>query len=95
MSAITEHLWYTKSSEWTHEEKWRFTRLIRKARRTVTTPDGDDIPRHEFQPEAVCQVILGLRVSDLFEGEIKALLLDPSYLHLTALRAELMRTRSS
>jgi hypothetical protein len=33
MSAMTpEHLWYTKSSEWTYEEEWRFTRLIRKAR---------------------------------------------------------------
>lgn len=85
-----EHIWYTKSSEWVYEQEWRFTRLLRMGKAQVTV-EGVEIPLFEFPKEAVSEVILGCRASDILEGEIKQLLFEPSYRSFKVLRAELDR----
>jgi len=54
MSAMTpEHLWYRKSSEWTYEEEWRFTRLERKARpprKAIQTREGSRSRTQQLPP---------------------------------------------
>jgi Protein of unknown function (DUF2971) len=79
-------VWYTKSSEWEYEREWRFTRLIRKAAKTVRVGD-DDIPLFPFPKEAVREVILGHRVSAGLDLEIHQLLLETGFEGLKIFRA--------
>jgi hypothetical protein len=84
-----EHIWYTKSNEWTYEHEWRVTRWISRAAKTVKNAAGDDVLLHEFPREAVREVILGQRADDLLEFEILELVTKPRYKNVTVLRAEL------
>lgn len=83
-----EDIWYTKSSEWDYEDEWRFTRLLRTAAMTAKSPDGDEIPLHEFPKEAGREVILGCRADNILEGEILEIVTKPPYRSVTVRRAE-------
>ena len=84
-----EHIWYTKSDHWKYEREWRVTRLIRKAAKTVENAAGDEIPLHEFPPEAVREVILGQRADDALEFVILEFTTKPPHHGVSVLRAEL------
>jgi hypothetical protein len=89
MSAITpEHIWYTKSSEWTYEQEWRFTRLVRTAKKKLTVGDLE-IPLFEFPKEAVSEVVLGCHASNWLEFELLELFRNAPYKNCKLLRAEL------
>lgn len=91
MNDVTpEHIWYTKSSEWAYEHEWRVTRWISsRAVKTVKGASGDEIPLHEFPPEALRDVILGQRADESLEFMILELVTKPPYESVNVLRAEL------
>jgi len=82
-------VWYTKSSEWAYEREWRVTRWISKARKTVESASGDEIPLYEFPPEAVREVILGQRATEFLEFMTLELVTKSPYKNVTLQRAEL------
>src|SRR6185437_1532367 len=60
--------WFqTKSEEWAYEKEWRIVRILSEANKRI---DTKPFPRclFDFPPDAVAEIILGLRVSPgLFE----------------------------
>jgi hypothetical protein len=90
MNDVTpEQIWYTKSSEWAYEREWRVTRWISRAVKTVKSASGDEIPLHEFPPEAIRNVTLGQRADESLEFMILELVTKPPYENVTVQRAEL------
>lgn len=90
MTDVTaDHIWYTKSSEWAYEQEWRVTRWISRAPRTVRSATGDEIPLFEFPPEAVREVILGLRADESLELSVLETVTKPPYENVKILRAYL------
>jgi hypothetical protein len=90
MNDVTpEHIWYTKSSKWVYEQEWRVTRWITRANKTVRSAAGDEIPLFKFPPEAVREVILGLRADESLEFMSLEMVTKPPYDNVTMLRASL------
>jgi hypothetical protein len=93
MVDITLHdLYFLKSEEWEYEAEWRYTRLLRNATKTLEM-DGKKVSLFEFPKEAVAEVILGCRASDVLTGEIMQLLAYGGYTNAKLLSAELDPTR--
>ncbi|HEX4954822.1 MAG TPA: DUF2971 domain-containing protein [Thermoanaerobaculia bacterium] len=88
-----EHIWYTKSSEWAYEHEWRVTRWTSRAVKLVKSATGDEIPLHEFPPEAVRDVILGQSADELLEFMTLDLITKPPYENVTVRRVELDSSR--
>lgn len=86
-----EQIWYTKSKDWSYEKEWRVTRWISRARKTVRSPAGDEIPLFDYPVEAVKEVILGLRADSGLEFQILHLVTKPPFEDVAVLRAELDR----
>lgn len=73
LSATTAVEWFlTKSNVWAYEREWRIMRILSYATKTLgSTSNGYPVCLFEFEPEAVAEIILGLRANELLCEEVK------------------------
>jgi len=84
---VTNHeLFYTKSTEWAYEHEWRIIDSLMSADGDAfDPPDGHCWP-FRFRPEAMREVIVGYRATDLVK-DIISILRRPQYQHVKLLMA--------
>ncbi len=66
-------VWFsTKSEQWSYEKEWRVVRLLSEAQHRI---DGSPFPicLFEFAPDAVLEIIVGLRSTPSLTTEIRSL----------------------
>ena len=81
-------VWFqTKSEEWAYEKEWRIVRALKEANSWI---DAGNFPvcLFEFPPDAVLEIVVGLRATSYLVREIQNLI--PSFP-----RASLFQTRES
>jgi hypothetical protein len=65
--------WFqTKSEHWSYEKEWRILRVLSEADHRVDRPPLP-ICLFEFPPEAVQEIVVGMRSSPAFTSEVRSL----------------------
>ncbi|MGV3659575.1 MAG: DUF2971 domain-containing protein [Prosthecobacter sp.] len=73
LSDVTSKAWFlTKSEHWSYEKEWRIVRPLLEADHRLDTPPSP-VCLFNFPPEAVCEIIVGMRSSDLVTKEVRSM----------------------